>query len=187
MDSVVRERRKNLSLALVLSAGLHLILMLTLDVSPGSWHYGFQPALRVVLKEAEAAPKAVATAKEGRSASAPQAASTIPLGERYFRRNEVDVAAVPLHRAPLVYPEDAYVSRLAGKVTARVYIGATGSVDTVEIVKVQPRGGVFEQAALEALRQLRYQPAQIGGQAVNSQKLIEVMFNPYEEPDPSAD
>jgi TonB family protein len=78
------------------------------------------------------------------------------------------------------------MSRLAGKVTARVYISATGSVDTVEIVKVQPRGGVFEQAALEALRQVRYQPAQIGGQTVNSQKLIEVTFNPYEEPDPSA-
>ncbi len=183
MGSVARERRKNLSLALVLSAGLHLILMLTLDVSPGSWHYGFHPALRVVLKEAEAA-----NSKDQPSSvpAAPKAVAT-PLGERYFRRSEVDVAAAPLHRAPLIYPEDAYMSRLAGKVTARVYISATGSVDKVEIVKVQPRGGVFEQAALQALRQVRYQPAQIGGRAVSSQKLIEVTFNPYEEPDPSAD
>ena len=94
---------------------------------------------------------------------------------------------MPLQRAPLVYPEEAYLSRLAGTVTARVYISESGSVDTVEIVKVQPRGGVFEQAAAEALRQVRYQPAQIGGRAVKSQRLIEVTFNPYEEPDPSAD
>src|SRR2546425_781101 len=162
MDPVVRERRKNLSLALVLSAGLHLILMLTLDVSPGSWHYGFQPALRVVLKEAEAAH----SKDQPRSVPATPKAVATPLGERYFRRSEVDVAAVPLHRAPLIYPEDAYVSRLAGKVPARVYIGGRGSVDKVEIVKVQPRGGVFEQAALQALRQVRYRPARIGGQAV---------------------
>jgi TonB family protein len=190
MDAAIRERQKNLSLALVLSAGLHLIAILTLDVSPGDWRHGFQPALRVVLKEAvreEPGPTIEKKTEQGRSASLKQPGSSLPLGDRYFRRSEVDVAAVPLQRAPLVYPEEAYLSRLAGTVTARVYISESGSVDTVEIVKVQPRGGVFEQAAAEALRQVRYQPAQIGGKAVKSQRLIEVTFNPYEEPDPSAD
>jgi len=183
MDAALRERQQNLVLAVLLSLGLHLVVMLTLDVSPGSWHHGFQPALRVVLKEASAQAPASPAMNKPRSPQAP----AIPLGDRYFRRSEVDVAAVPLQRAPLVYPEEAYLSRLAGTVTARVYISESGSVDTVEIVKVQPRGGVFEQAAAEALRQVRYHPAQIGGKAVKSQRLIEVTFNPYEEPDPSAD
>src|SRR3989442_13574424 len=115
MDSVVRERRKNLSLALILSAGLHLILMLTLDVSPGSWHYGFHPALRVVLKEAEAAD----SKDQPRSGPAAPKAVATPLGERYFRRSEVDVAAVPLRPPPLDYPGVATVSRSPARGTAR--------------------------------------------------------------------
>jgi protein TonB len=82
-----------------------------------------------------------------------------------------------------VFPENAYIWKLAGSVRARVYINETGGVDSVQIVEARPRRGIFEAAALEALRQVRYQPAEIAGRPVKSQKLIEVKFDPHERPD----
>lgn len=203
MEPFARERARNVSLALALSAGLHLIAMLTLDLSPGSWRHGFAPALRVVLKQVPGAAPAGEVALElplsvpeigsparrqpeprdpGLEARAPQAGASLPVPEHYFKGAEVDVPAVPVSRGPLIFPEHAYVSRLAGTVRARVFISAEGGVDAVEIVEVRPLRGIFEEAALEALRQVRYRPAEIRGQPVKSQKLIEVTFNPYDDP-----
>jgi protein TonB len=219
MDAGQRERQWNLSLALALSAGLHLIALLTLDVSPARWRHGLQPALRVMLKQVapvplsdlqlplelpfavspplEPAPEAIAEpvprsdtpleapekaapADEGAVARAPQPGAGMPLADRYFRRSEVDVPAEPIERGPLVYPEHAFFSRLPGTVRARIYISESGAVDAVELVEAHPPGH-FEQAALEALRQVRYQPALLSGRPVKSQKLIEVSFKPYED------
>lgn len=191
-DALDRERRKNLSLALALSAGLHLIAIMTLDLSPGSWRHGVAPALRVVLKQAPGeapasesrpAPK---TEESGIAATTPQSGSSLPTAVRYYRNSEVDVPATPIVRGPLIFPEHAYVSKLRGTVKARVYINEDGAVESVQIVEVRPLGGIFEEAALEALRQVRYKPAEIAGQPVKTQKLIEVTFNPYEEQAPAA-
>lgn len=196
MDPAERERRKNIALALALSAGVHAIAMLTLDLSPGPWRHGVAPALRVALKNipldmGEKDQRSISAKAEkmepGIAGSAAQAGSSLPLAPRYFRNNEVDVQAVPVSRGPLVFPELAFLSKLPGTVRARVYIGEDGSVESIQIVSVRPREGIFEEAALEALRQVRYKPAEIAGQPVKSQKLIEVKFNPYEDRDPAAD
>jgi TonB family protein len=105
----------------------------------------------------------------------------VPLVPRYYRNREVDVQALPVSSGPLVYPELAYVSKLRGTVRARVFISESGVVESVQIVEVQPRRGIFEEAALTALRQVRYKPAEIRGTPVRSQKMIEVKFDPYEE------
>ena len=102
----------------------------------------------------------------------------MPLAERYYRNSEVDVQAEPLVQGPLILPEQAYLSKLAGTVRARVYIDEHGTVVSVDIVHAGPVRGVFEEAALEALAQVRYRPAILAGQAVKSQKLIEVKFDP---------
>ncbi len=107
----------------------------------------------------------------------------MPLTGRYFRSSEVDEPAVPVERGPLVFPENAYVWKLAGSVRARVFINEEGGVDSVQIMEARPHRGIFEEAALEALRQVRYRPAGIGGRPVKSQKVIEVKFDPYEKPD----
>jgi protein TonB len=198
------EGEKNLALAFALSAGLHLIFMLTLSASPGSWQHGFQPALRVVLREVagEAEPSAsvpaippvapspeapavekTPPAAEGQTAQAPREGGSMPLTGGYYRASEVDEPAVPVERGPLVFPENAYMWKLAGSVRARVFINEQGGVDSVQIVEARPRRGIFEEAAIDALRQVRYRPAQIAGRAVKSQKLIEVKFDPYEKPD----
>ena len=170
--------------ALALSAGVHLIILLTLDLSPGPWRHGLQPAFQVELRPAPGGleePRAVAPRKAGLRARQAVAGSTVPTPVRYFRNNEVDVPATPILRGPLVLPEHAYVSRLHGTVRARVYIGEAGAAESVQILEVRPVSGIFEEAALEALRQVLYSPALIAGTPVKTEKVIEVTFNPYED------
>ena len=100
---------------------------------------------------------------------------------RYYRNSEVDEPAVPIERGRLVIPEHAYLSRLAGTVKARIFVSEEGTVESVDIVEVRPVAGLFEEAALEALRQVRYTPARIAGRPVKTQKLIEVTFDPKPE------
>jgi TonB family protein len=115
------------------------------------------------------------------AAAEAQGGASVPMAERYYRNSEVDEQAMPIVQGPLIFPEQAYVSKLAGTVRARVYIDERGNVVSVKIVQAEPVRGVFEDAALEALAQVRYRPALLAGQPVKSQKLIEVTFNPYEE------
>lgn len=193
-------RDREVLLALILSAGLHLLALLTLDLSPGDWRHGVRPALKVTLApaplDAATGPlveRAVAKAFDkpadrpveksaGIEAREAQSGSSLPIAVRYYKSSEVDTPATPLERGPLVFPEHAFVSKLRGTVRARVYIHEDGRVASVDIVEVKPHGGIFEEAALEALRQVRYSPALLAGQAVKTQKLIEVVFDPYEEP-----
>jgi TonB family protein len=188
-------QRKDLGLALALSAGLHLAAATTLDLVPGDWRHGLQPALKVRLRpapgalgisEAAAAERKENSDERGLAASKAHGGSSVPTLERYYRNSEVDVQAVPIVHGPLVFPEQAYVSKLAGSVRARVYIDERGNVVSVRIVQARPVRGVFEDAALEALSQVRYRPALLAGEPVKSQKLIEVTFNPYEEQAPAA-
>ena len=168
---------------------------MTLDLVPGYWRHGLQPALKVRLRpapavlgisEAAAAERKESADERGLAASKAQSGSSAPMAERYYRNSEVDVQAVPIVQGPLIFPEQAYVSKLTGSVRARVYIDERGNVVSVQIVAARPVRGVFEDAALEALSQVRYRPALLAGEPVKSQKLIEVTFNPYEEQAPAA-
>ena len=93
-------------------------------------------------------------------------------------RLDLGTVGVALVHGPLILPEQVYLSKVAGTIRARVYIDEQGTVVSVDIVHAHPVRGVFEEAALEALSQVRYRPAILAGQAVKSQKLIEVKFAP---------
>lgn len=162
---------------------------MSFDLSPGPWQPGLAPALRLSLRSLPSAigearsenSAAPASASPGIAGERAQTGSSVPLVPRYYRSREVDVQAVPVSSGPLVYPELAYISKLHGSVRARVFISEDGIVESVQVVDAKPRRGIFEEAALEALRQVRYKPAEIRGSRVKSQKLIEVKFNPYDQ------
>lgn len=122
----------------------------------------------------------VHTPEDGLSHESVRSGSTIPVPDLYFTRSQVDVPATPLERTPLIYPAEAYIWKLAGRVQARVFINESGEIDQVSIVHAHPPG-IFEEAALAALWQIRYKPALIGGIPVRSQRLVEVGFDPYEQ------
>ena len=116
---------------------------------------------------------------EARKPAAPRAQTKPRKGTaRYLLSSELDERAAALELAPLVYPETALLNRIAGSVQVRVFISRTGAVDRAEIVSASPVGH-FEQAALEAVRRSSFSAGRKDGQAVPSQKLIEVSFDPY--------
>lgn len=202
----LRERTiGHLVLALMLSASAHLALLSTLDRLPRRYEGALRLTLQARLVPAELPaqlvpgpeifappswapgpplpqeeepPRAAARPLEAPPQAEP--GSPVVLPERYFLSREVDTPAVAVERPPLIYPEGPLIWRMRGTVRARVYIGADGSVESVALESARPEGFYFEDEALRALRKVRYSPAIKDGQAVRSQVIVEVTFDPYE-------
>lgn len=106
-----------------------------------------------------------------------RASSGLPSPETFFRSSELDERAEALNIARLVYPEEALKARIAGRVVVRLWIDRRGTLADAAVVSADPPG-VFEAAALEAVRTLEFRPARRHGAAVGSIKTIEVPFHP---------
>lgn len=130
---------------------------------------GSEPPARAMLVQLGTQPETVtAPVKPARRASP----------KRYLSSGEVDERATPIEMAALVYPEKAYLNRIAGTVRLRIYVSAEGRIDKADVVAATPAGH-FEQAAIDAVQRTRFRPARKAGRPVPSQKLIEVEFDPY--------
>lgn len=70
------------------------------------------------------------------------------------------LAPILVHAVAPAYPEIARLARVTGRVELEAIVGTTGEVVEVRVVKPNP---VFTDAALEAVRQRRYRPAQRSG------------------------
>jgi len=78
----------------------------------------------------------------------------------------VDRADVlPIVRVPPFYPPEALRSRTEGWVRVEFTISTTGSVKDVVVVRSEPPG-VFDEPALQAISQWRYNPRVVNGVAV---------------------
>ena len=111
------------------------------------------------------------------AAQAQAKAAGLPSAEIYFRGSEVDERAMPLNEVNLVYPQRALASGQSGVVTLRLKIDHQGVLRDAFVVDAQP-AGVFENAALEAVLELKFRPALRNGVPVGSVKTIEVPFHP---------
>lgn len=108
----------------------------------------------------------------------PKPAVDLPVSfESYLHLNEVDVRAEPINDVPLVYPMAAFVRHISGVVQLNLFINEDGKLDRIDLVGASPKG-LFEQAAIDAVSKLYFQPATRYGRAVKSQKTIEVVFDP---------
>lgn len=99
--------------------------------------------------------------------------------DTYFGMGEVDISAEPSNEVFLRYPWIEYRQRLGGVVRVTLFINEHGGLDKVDLVEATPPGH-FEEAALEAVNQLRFKPALKNGRPVKSSKAIEVVFDPSE-------
>lgn len=174
----------NLVLAVAFSSALHAAALSTLELLPvrmgDALSFRFSAELRQPPAPVAAPGSASLRAPAKRETRAP---TTLP--DRYFTARELDTPAVARHTPPLIYPQDPFMWKLKGMVRVRLYISARGSVDNAEVVHAEPRGD-FEEAALDAVRRMVYDPAVRNGQPVKSQKLIEVTFDPYEASGPQS-
>ena len=83
--------------------------------------------------------------------------------------------AILIHRVEPVYPTQARMQRLSGKVTLSATIAADGSVREVAVLR---GSSLLAAAAQDALRRWRYRPATLNGNPVEVQKEITFVFQP---------
>jgi len=79
--------------------------------------------------------------------------------------DSVDAPPRPTFQAPLAYPRQARARGIQGYVVLSLLISATGEIEKVQVLESSP-SGVFEQAALEGVRNWRFEPAQYQGRNV---------------------
>jgi TonB family protein len=75
------------------------------------------------------------------------------------------------------YPREALQKKLSGEVRVRITVDTDGTVKTASIISSNPPG-VFDRAALEAVRRWRYKPIEIDGTAVEGSALTNLIFQP---------
>jgi len=83
------------------------------------------------------------------------------------------VAAKVVSRVTPVYPTEARMQHISGTVRMHAIIAKDGSIKNLEVISGHP---TLVDAALEAVRQWRYQPTMIEGQPVEIDTTIDVIF-----------
>jgi len=79
--------------------------------------------------------------------------------------DSVDSPPRPTYQAPLQYPKTARSKGVEGYVVLSLLISATGEIEKVQVLEASP-SGVFEDAALQGVRNWRFEPAQYQGRNV---------------------
>jgi len=79
--------------------------------------------------------------------------------------DSVDSPPRPTYQAPMSYPKSARARGVEGYVVLSLLITATGEIEKIQVLESSP-AGVFDDAALEAVRQWRFEPAQYQGRNV---------------------
>ncbi len=83
-------------------------------------------------------------------------------------------AAKIINRVQPVYPPLARQTRISGTVRLHAIISKDGSIQQLEVVSGHP---LLQQAALDAVRQWRYQPTLLNGDPVEVDTTIDVIFS----------
>jgi protein TonB len=78
-----------------------------------------------------------------------------------------------IHRVDPQYPPDASARHIQGLVALDIQIGADGAVHNIAVVEGDP---VLAGAAVQAVRQWRYQPYSVDGRPVEMQTRITIRF-----------
>jgi TonB family protein len=78
-----------------------------------------------------------------------------------------------IHRVEPEYPAEAAAQHIQGVVTLDVQIGAEGAVHNIEVVDGNP---LLAEAAVQAVRQWRYQPYAVDGRPAGMQTRITIRF-----------
>jgi TonB family protein len=88
-------------------------------------------------------------------------------------RSEGVMAAGLIYQVQPRYPDLARTIHLRGTVYLRAIIATDGTVRQLEVISGNP---ILASPALQAVRQWRYQPTRLNGEAVEVETLITVNF-----------
>ncbi len=82
-------------------------------------------------------------------------------------------AARIINKIQPLYPPLARQTRISGTVRLHAIIGKDGTIQSLEVLNGHP---LLQQAALDAVRQWRYQPTLLNGEPVDVDTTIDVIF-----------
>lgn len=74
----------------------------------------------------------------------------------------------------IVYPEKAKIAGIEGRVYVKAYIDSTGTVAKTEIIR--GIGAGCDEAALKAVKKIKFTPGRQRGKAVNVQVTVPILF-----------
>ena len=78
-----------------------------------------------------------------------------------------------VHRVPPDYPQEAREKGIEGTVSLEILVGPNGTIGQIEVISGNP---VLTKAAIDAVRQWKYDPTYIKGQAVSVITRVDVSF-----------
>jgi protein TonB len=119
--------------------------------------------------EVEEAPVELAAVPSAAPADGPSVTPSVRHGEEYLPQNQVSVLPYLDEkeiRSKLVYPSIALRSGLEGIVYIELYIDREGKVRRVVVIKENPPGRGFGEAAVKAFEGISGRPAEANGEAV---------------------
>lgn len=116
-----------------------------------------------------------------KSFDAPMAIPPVPPPPPRSDARRIDATMKPpklISSVDAIYPEAAKKSGIAGMVILELIINEDGSVSDVRVIKPLPFG--LDQAAVEAVRQFRFEPATLSGKPIPVIYNITMNFKPEE-------
>jgi len=93
--------------------------------------------------------------------------------EKRLHVTRIDPAML-IHRVEPVYPTLARQIGRSGRVELRAIIATDGTIQSLQVISGDP---FFYQSALDAVRQWRYKPTVLNGEAVEIDTFISVIYN----------
>lgn len=94
----------------------------------------------------------------------------------YFKSNQVDIRAEPVQPLAFNFPIGDGLPAI-GIVQLEVLVDREGNVTGTNVLSVVPRNERFPEMAIAGLQGARFTPAYLSGRAVNSIKLLEIVFD----------
>ena len=166
----------------------HTPLLLTSDVPSPATPLPIAPATAKPASAVPPQPAAAPVAALDATAPPPAGAAGTAGGEgglpgidpTWYRAREVDTTAKPIGSITPAYPDEARRRNKDGSLKLMLKIDDLGRVRDAEVVEADPPG-LFEDAALEAFRAARFQPAMKDGRPVRYQAYIRVRFRLKDE------
>jgi len=124
---------------------------------------------------AQATPRAAPARPESsgttmHATATPASASGLPR----VRVSQGVMAGMALSKVPVRYPADAKAARVQGQVVVRVLVSKTGDVQSVHLMSGDP---LLAPAAIEAVKQWKYRPYILNGNAVEVDTTATVIFS----------
>jgi protein TonB len=78
-----------------------------------------------------------------------------------------------VRRVPATYPEAAKSKKIEGTVVLEIIVGTNGSVEQIEVLSGQR---ILAEAAMDAVRQWKYEPTFVKGLPVRVVTRVDVLF-----------